>query len=70
MSSNLQKVVSEIGNIKKFENIKKSKHDQRLYRGLQLNNGLKALLISDPLTDKSAASLAVNVGEEYSNFYC
>ncbi|XKL64356.1 hypothetical protein PGB90_004442 [Kerria lacca] len=62
MSSNLQKVVSEIGNIKKFENIKKSKHDQRLYRGLQLNNGLKALLISDPLTDKSAASLAVNVG--------
>ena len=29
---------------------------------LQLNNGLKAIIISDPKTDKSGAVLAVNVG--------
>lgn len=32
------------------------------YRGLELTNGLRVLLISDPKTDKSAASLDVNVG--------
>ncbi|XP_065207037.1 insulin-degrading enzyme [Planococcus citri] len=47
---------------KRYENIKKSIQDKRLYRGLTLNNGLRALLISDPTTDKSAASLTVNVG--------
>lgn len=47
----------------RHENIKKSIQDKRLYRGLTLSNGLRALLISDPTTDKSAASLAVNVGK-------
>ncbi|VDN41544.1 unnamed protein product [Gongylonema pulchrum] len=32
------------------------------YRGLELANGLRVLLVSDPETDKSAASLDVNVG--------
>lgn len=48
--------------LKRFENITKGANDLREYRGLELINGLKVLLISDPKTDKSAASLAVNVG--------
>jgi len=43
--------------------VKKSKFDSREYRGLQLKNGLKVLLISDPDTDNSAASLSVEVGK-------
>lgn len=49
--------------IKRFEDIEKGKNDQRLYRGIELSNGLRALLVSDPTTDKSAASLTVNVGQ-------
>lgn len=40
----------------------KSPSDERSYDYLQLNNGLKALIISDPGTDKAAASLDVNIG--------
>ncbi|CAL8128505.1 unnamed protein product [Orchesella dallaii] len=43
-------------------NIVKSPLDKREYRGLVLPNDMKVLLISDPLTDKSAASLSVAVG--------
>ena len=39
-----------------------SPNDTRAYRALELNNGLKALLISDPETDRAAASLEVGVG--------
>ncbi|XP_058795185.1 insulin-degrading enzyme isoform X2 [Phymastichus coffea] len=46
----------------RFNNIIKSYNDKRNYRGLILHNKLKVLLISDPTTDKSAASLDVNVG--------
>lgn len=46
----------------RFDNISKSQQDSRNYRGLQLSNGLKVLLISDPTTDKSAAALSVEVG--------
>lgn len=49
--------------VERYDNIIKSAKDERLYRGLKLQNGLKALLISDSTTDISAASLAVNVGE-------
>lgn len=49
---------------KRIENIEKSIGDSRLYRGLVLKNGLTALLISDPDTDKSAASLSVAVGKK------
>jgi len=42
--------------------ISKSAEDKRSYCGLELNNGLKILLISDPSTDKSAAALDVHVG--------
>uniref|UniRef100_A0A915PZQ4 Insulin-degrading enzyme n=1 Tax=Setaria digitata TaxID=48799 RepID=A0A915PZQ4_9BILA len=44
------------------DDIVKSKEDKREYRGLELTNGLRVLLISDPKTDKSAASMDVNVG--------
>lgn len=40
----------------------KSIGDQREYRGLYLENGLKVLLISDESTDKAAACASLNVG--------
>jgi len=40
----------------------KSPNDDRRYEYLQLDNGLKALIISDADTDKAAASLDVNIG--------
>ncbi|KAK0157498.1 hypothetical protein PV328_011239 [Microctonus aethiopoides] len=46
----------------RYDSIKKSPNDKRLYRGLILNNELKVLLISDPTTDKSAAALNVQIG--------
>ena len=48
--------------VKQFNNITKSSQDKREYRGMLLGNQLKCLLISDPLTDISAASLDVHVG--------
>ncbi|KAJ8896493.1 hypothetical protein PR048_001837 [Dryococelus australis] len=47
---------------RQVDNIVKSAEDKRLYRALELTNDLKVLLISDGTTDKSAASLDVNVG--------
>lgn len=40
----------------------KSENDKRSYRYLVLDNQLRVLLISDPVTEKSAAALDVNVG--------
>lgn len=48
--------------LKKFDNILKSLSDKRLYKGLILENQLKCLLVSDPTTDRSAASMTVNTG--------
>lgn len=48
---------------KVFNDIPKPLRDDRLYRGLELNNNMKVLVISDPLTDKSAAALDVHVGK-------
>ena len=42
--------------------IVKSEADEREYQSLVLSNGLKVLLVSDPTTDMSAASLDVYVG--------
>ncbi|XP_020292220.1 insulin-degrading enzyme isoform X2 [Pseudomyrmex gracilis] len=47
---------------KRYEDIIKSQNDDRLYRGLVLTNKMKVLLISDPITDKSAVALDVNIG--------
>lgn len=42
--------------------ITKSQNDIRKYQSITLENGLKVLLVSDPDTDKAAASLNVNIG--------
>lgn len=42
--------------------IVKSAQDDRSYRIIRLHNGLEAILVSDPKTDKAAASLNVGVG--------
>lgn len=62
--SKLAAATATTGTIKltRIENITKSQQDNRNYRGLELENGLKVLLISDPTTDKSAAALSVEVG--------
>ena len=56
-------------NVKQFNSKKmdtkkiiQSPNDKRFYRSITLPNKLQALLISDPDTDKSSASLSVNVG--------
>lgn len=51
-----------IDSTNRYDNIVKSQEDQRKYRGLKLDNGIKVLLVSDPTTDKSAACLCVEVG--------
>ena len=50
-----------------FDNIVKSDKDKRLYRGMVLDNHMKCLLISDPTTDRSAASVDVHIG--YLNYF-
>ncbi|WP_125779134.1 insulinase family protein [Pseudoalteromonas rubra] len=42
--------------------MKLSNNDKRNYRHLTLDNGLKILLVEDTSSNKSAASLAINVG--------
>lgn len=42
--------------------ITKSQNDMRDYQPITLKNGLNVLLVSDPGTDKAAASLNVNIG--------
>ncbi|XP_053679845.1 insulin-degrading enzyme [Anopheles nili] len=46
----------------RMHSIIKSVQDNRNYRGLELSNGMKVMLISDPTTDRSAAALSVAVG--------
>ena len=54
---------ANMGKVKKrYNNIIKSTEDTREYRGLELNNGMRVILVSDPSTDKSAAALCVNIG--------
>lgn len=45
-----------------FVKMHKSSEDKRSYRGFVLENGLKVVVVSDPLTDKAAAALDVHVG--------
>lgn len=54
----MKRVVSEIV---------RSPEDKRVYRGLEFTNGLKAVLISDPTTDKSSAGLDVNIGRVFTH---
>lgn len=50
------------GSAKASSSVIKPLSDQREYRYIRLENGLKVLLISDAAADKAAASLDVNVG--------
>ncbi|XP_072413834.1 insulin-degrading enzyme isoform X1 [Chiloscyllium punctatum] len=43
-------------------NVIKSPEDKREYRGLELSNDIRVLLIHDPTTDKSSAALDVHIG--------
>lgn len=57
--------MSEINNsniLRRLDDVIKSDEDKRLYRALELTNCMKVLLVSDPTTDRSAASMDVNVG--------
>ena len=65
LSFSVKRFSSEISGLKMSvirHSIVKSPEDDREYRGLVLPNGLKAVLVSDPSTDKSAAALDVHVG--------
>ncbi|XQW85192.1 insulinase family protein [Thalassotalea piscium] len=44
------------------EKLIKSQSDQRQYKYITLENGLKVLMISDPTTEKSAAAMDISVG--------
>ena len=61
-SSNALANVSTVASDSVVEQIIKSPNDKRTYLAFELKNGLKALVISDPETDRSAASLDVSVG--------
>lgn len=56
LSSNMSKIK------KRYDNITKSSEDKREYRGLELTNGMKIVVVSDSSTEKSAAAMSVNVG--------
>nr|KAG5698799.1 hypothetical protein BaRGS_032218 [Batillaria attramentaria] len=53
---------AHIKTVFEHDNIIRSENDNRQYRGLELNNGMKILLVSDQETDKSAAAMDVNIG--------
>ena len=44
------------------DDIVKSPSDSRDYLGFQLTNKLKVVVISDPTTEKAAASMDVHIG--------
>ena len=45
------------------DDITKSEGDDRLYRGLVLQNDMKILVVSDSSTEKAAASMDVHIGK-------
>ncbi|KAK0423587.1 hypothetical protein QR680_008223 [Steinernema hermaphroditum] len=52
------------GNVvkKRYDNLKKSTKDAKEYRGLELANGMRILLISDPSATKCGAAMTVAAG--------
>jgi hypothetical protein len=67
--NNAQEVVVEkqqqhMPNIKyRYDEIEKSQQDIKNYRGLILKeNGMRVMLVSDPIAEKSAVCLSVEVG--------
>ena len=43
----------------------KSCEDKREYKGYELQNKMKVLLVSDPTTEKAAAAVDVNIGKRF-----
>ena len=54
--------VAGVAKTYRHEDIVRSKSDKRIYRGLELDNGMKVLLVSDPETDQSSVAIDVNAG--------
>ena len=48
-----------------YDDIVKSLSDNRVYHGFQLTNKLKVVVISDPTTEKAAASMDVHIGKRF-----
>jgi insulysin len=44
------------------KSVEQSPNDDRAYRLIMLENGLEAMIVSDPKTDKAAAAMDVKVG--------
>ncbi|XP_064631223.1 insulin-degrading enzyme-like isoform X2 [Lineus longissimus] len=64
-ASNKRYIISSMDSphIKQVVNdILRPQDDKRLYRGLELSNGMKVLLCSDESTDKSSAAMDVHIG--------
>lgn len=48
----------------RVDNFTTAPEDRRKYRGLELTNGMKILLVSDPIrSNKSAMALDLNIGK-------
>jgi insulysin len=62
VSSNTNSLFAAVLPLNTVTTVLKSENDKRNYRYLVLDNQLRVLLISDPLTEKSAAAMDVNVG--------
>jgi hypothetical protein len=62
--SYMQKIKSQT------EDIIKPEDDKRSYRGIELTNGLKILLVSDENLLSAFVSMEVNVGKERGLFDC
>ncbi|XP_072026752.1 insulin-degrading enzyme-like [Amphiura filiformis] len=48
--------------VKQYDDVIKSEGDERVYRGLELSNGMKVMVVSDPTTEKAAGAMDVNIG--------
>ena len=66
-SRNLGKPAENV--LDRIDNISRPSNDKRLYRALTLKNRMKVILISDPWTEESAASMAIGVGKINNLFY-
>ena len=48
-----------------YDDIVKSPSDDRDYLGFKLSNKLKVVVVSDPTTEKAAASMNVEIGTKF-----
>src|SRR6187431_2455801 len=60
--SSVNSIFNATLNLNTAAGVIKSENDKRNYRYLLLDNQLRVLLISDPVTEKAAAALNINIG--------